>query len=256
MKSTIIPVCSTLSLLLLLPSQLIGQQTGHVTYTLHKESSPTADQQDAYTRIEEAMDRAIGYYNAYTTITKSLSISYVPDVATADGSFSGSIRFGKNRSYMVVLTALHEIAHTVGIGTTGEYGQLIVDGNFTGPMATAILRELTGDPEAVLHGDSQHFWPYGLNYASEYTSDDDYVYHCKIVNAMYQDMFGMQELYLSGYLRSVSGGTYMTADGNNRLVLGGQANEAALVRMIAMGDTTTFRLEFGDKVLEIPNESR
>ncbi|MBN1759867.1 MAG: hypothetical protein JW863_16190 [Chitinispirillaceae bacterium] len=241
--------------MLLLPLDSTAQQTGHVTYTLSRASNPTADQQDAYDRITTVMDAAVKYYNTYTSITKTLSVSYVPSVGTADGSFSGSIRFGENRSYMAVLTALHEIAHTVGVGTTNEYRNLIVDGIFTGTKATAMLRELTGDPNAELHGDQQHFWPYGLNYASEYESDDDYVYHCKIVNAMYQDMF-KEELYLSCYLRSVSAGTYMTATDDNRLVLGSQATPAALVKMIELGDENTFRLEFGDRVLDIPDESR
>jgi hypothetical protein len=40
----------------------------------------------------------------------------------------------------------------------------------------------------VLSADSQHFWPDGLNYASEATSADDYVANCKMVAALRSDM--------------------------------------------------------------------
>ena len=54
-------------------------------------------------------------------------------------------------------------------------------------LATQVLRELTGDPGAELHGDAQHFWPYGLNYTSEVTSNEDLIRHCVIVDAMQED---------------------------------------------------------------------
>ncbi len=62
------------------------------------------------------------------------------------------------------------------------------NGQWTGSNAVATLRALTGDPNAVLHADSQHFWPYGLNQPSEVTSQDDYVRHVTIVVALRQDM--------------------------------------------------------------------
>ena len=161
---------------------------GNIKYNLNRATNPTADQIDAYNRIKIAMDSAIGYYNKYTTITKSLNVSYNTSVATADASYSGSIRFGSNRSYMVVGTAMHEIAHTVGIGTTNNYKNLIVGGVFTGVNGTKKLKELDG-PNAVLKGDQQHFWPYGINYASEVTSATILINHCKVVEAMLSDIF-------------------------------------------------------------------
>ena len=47
---------------------------------------------------------------------------------------------------------------------------------------------LTGKPDDLVHGDSQHFWPYGLNYASEVKSDADLVGHCKMVVALRRDL--------------------------------------------------------------------
>src|SRR6185369_5014067 len=66
---------------------------GHITYTLAKSASPSATEQTAYDKIKTAMDKAITYYDCYTSITKSLSVSYVPSVETADGNINASLRF-------------------------------------------------------------------------------------------------------------------------------------------------------------------
>lgn len=160
---------------------------GNVTYTLQRVSNPTSDQEDAYNRIKSAMDEAVLYYNTYTAISKRLTITYNTGVSTADGNINGSIRFGSNRSYMNRITAMHEIAHTVGVGTSSQWQKLVANGTYTGSNAIEQLRAITGDKNSVLHGDTQHFWPYGLNYTSEVKSDADLVNHCKIVNAMKKD---------------------------------------------------------------------
>jgi hypothetical protein len=170
-----------------IPPSPTGVMTGRVTYTLVKASSPTADQQAAYDAITKAMDEAVRYYNQYTSIVKTLIVRYEPSVSTADGNINGSIRFGK-KEYMNHITAMHEIAHTVGIGTSSQYRALIQNGVFTGTNATNALRAITGNPQDVLKGDSQHFWPYGLNYTSEVKSTADLINHCKIVNAIKKDL--------------------------------------------------------------------
>lgn len=230
------------------------QQTGNITYTLHKESNPTQDQKDAYAKITAALDSALSYYNKYTTLTKALNIYYNTNVTTADASFNGTIRFGSERSYMVVHTAMHEIAHTLGIGTTSEYRNLMQNGIFTGTKATAMLKEVTNNRDTVLKGDNQHFWPYGLNYASEVKSSQDLIDHCKIVDAMCKDMF-QEELYRICRLRSKSTGSCMdVADG--KLILGACDNQSSVVKLVRLNGESIFRLEFGNKVLDIPNESR
>ena len=162
--------------------------TGHITYTLTRASAPTADQTDAYNQITAAMNLAVAEYNCYLSVTKALTVSYNTGVATADGSYSGAIRFGSNRTYMKQVTAQHEIAHTLGVGTYSNWSSFVVNGNWTGAKATAALRSVTGDSTAVLHGDTQHFWPYGLNQDSEATSADDFVANCTIVAALRADM--------------------------------------------------------------------
>lgn len=161
-------------------------EMGRITYTLARAPSPTAEQQDAYDRITRAMDEALSYYNCHTSIEKSLSVSYVPSVPTADGNVNGSIRFGSFAS-MNYITAMHEISHTLGVGSR-EFGALVKDGIFTGPKATSQLRAITGNPEDVVHADAQHFWPYGLNYTSEVKSTADLVNHCKMVVAIREDI--------------------------------------------------------------------
>jgi hypothetical protein len=161
--------------------------TGHVTYTLAKAATPTPAEQSAYDAITCAMDGAVAYYNCNTTITKQLKVSYDTSVATADGNFNGSIRFG-GTSYMECVTGMHEIAHTVGIGTSPDWSTYSVNGVFTGANAIAQLRAITGNPSDVLHSDTQHFWPYGLNYTSEAKSTADLVDHCLMVTAIRQDL--------------------------------------------------------------------
>lgn len=161
---------------------------GHVTYTLDRAPNPTPDQQSAYEAITAAMDHAVEYYNCYTNIEKELFVSYNPDVQTADGNVNGSIRFG-SRASMQFVTAAHEIAHTVGIAYYG-FADLAPDDTkiWTGPIAVAKLREITGDPAAVLYADNTHFWPYGLNYETEYESEADLINHCLMVVAIRADL--------------------------------------------------------------------
>ncbi|MGN9908845.1 RICIN domain-containing protein [Phytohabitans sp. LJ34] len=161
--------------------------SGGITYTLHRASSPTADQTDSYNRITEAMNLALTVYNCYLSVRKSLSIYYEPSVPTADGNYNGTIRFGA-KSTMVQATAMHEIAHTLGVGTYGGWASRVSGGRWTGTNAINQLRTLDGNSSAVLYADGAHFWPHGLNQASEATSADEYVRNVKMVAALRQDM--------------------------------------------------------------------
>jgi hypothetical protein len=154
---------------------------------LAKASSPTADQQAAYDRITAAMDTAVRYYNCYTNITKALNVSYVPSVATADGNINGSIRFGSTAS-MNHVTAMHEISHTVGIGTASKWASLVVNGLFTGTNAQAQLLAIPTRDRDTIGADTQHFWPFGLNYESEGQRESDLIAHCEMVMAIRKDL--------------------------------------------------------------------
>ncbi len=165
---------------------------GHITYTLAKSANPTASEQTAYGLITTAMDKAITYYNCYTNITKAENVQYNTSVSTADGNINGSIRFGADTSYMDYRTAMHEISHTVGIGQASNWSSFIANGLFTGKSAnaqlTAINATLASPLYTEVHADTQHFWPYGINYASEVKSEADLIFHCEMVMAIRKDL--------------------------------------------------------------------
>lgn len=165
---------------------------GNITYTLARAANPTPTQQMAYELITAAMEKAIAYYNCYTDITKALNVQYEPSVATADGNINGSLRFGANTTYMDYRTAMHEIAHTVGIGQASNWNSFVVGGLFTGENANRQLQEINATlarPEYTeVHADRQHFWPYGLNQQSEAKSEADLINHCKMVMAICKDL--------------------------------------------------------------------
>ncbi len=159
-----------------------------VTYTLHKAKEPNDEEQAAYKAITEGMDLAVQCYNENTTGIRQhhVNVHYSPGTPTADGSLNGTIRLGRNSRNQRV--CMHEISHTLGVGTSPAWGKLVSGGTFTGKHATKALREITGDDKAILHADRQHFWPYGLNYDNEVKSKKDFVNHCKIVSAICKDL--------------------------------------------------------------------
>lgn len=158
-----------------------------VNYTLHKNISPSATELEMYGLIEAAMNKGCEFYSEYApTLARHLNVYYNSGVATADGNSNGTIRFGA-RSSMNYITAMHEIAHTFGVGTKSSWSTLLVNGVYGGTNANTILRDITGDNTSEIHGDGSHFWPYGLNFTSEVNSDDDLINHCKIVEAMIKD---------------------------------------------------------------------
>lgn len=159
---------------------------GNVTYTLARSANPNADEQEAYGLITTAMDTAVKNYNCYTNLSRQLQVSYNPGVATADGNTNGAIRFG-SRASMHHVTAMHEIAHTFGVGFA-KFKSLIQNGVFTGQLTTAKAREISGDPSVQIKSDGTHFWPYGLNYVSEGRTQQDLIDHCRIVQAIVQDL--------------------------------------------------------------------
>ena len=95
---------------------------GNVSYTLHKSANPSADEQDAYKRITAVMDSAVKLYNTYSNLTKFINVYYAPGVPTAEASSNGDLRFGENRNYMVVPTAMHEILEYNRCKNTYAYG--------------------------------------------------------------------------------------------------------------------------------------
>jgi hypothetical protein len=154
-----------------------------ITWTLAKASSPTADQRDAYTRIEAAMRLAVARYSRYSRASKTIRVSYSPGVPTAEANYNGDLRFGSNRAYMSERTAMHEISHTLGVGQTAAFDRKCAAGDWR--TALPLLRSWDGAAAKISCGGS-HFWPYGLNYDNEW-SETNADRHVKLVEAMLVD---------------------------------------------------------------------
>lgn len=226
-----------------------------VDYHLNKAENPSEDELDAYRRITTAMDSAVFIYNKYTHLSKHIEVHYNTGVQTADASYNGTMRFGAGRAYMNVRTALHEMGHTMGMGTTTEYRNMLKDGVFQGPIAQAKVKELTGDPTTVLKGDSQHFWPFGLNYDSEMKSEQDLINHALMVEAMYQDIF-KEAFYMEARVKYMADGRCMGITESNGLKMMSCSGDRTIAKVWSIGDNpVTYRFEFGDRVVDVPNES-
>ena len=233
-----------------------GAFAGNIEYHLNKSANPTDDEREAYKLIEAAMDSAVFLYNKYSDLSKHIEVYYSTGVPTAEASSNGDLRFGKDRNYMFVGTAMHEMAHTLGMGTTSAYQSMMSGGVFKGEKAQALIKEIDG-PDAVLKGDSQHFWPYGLNYRSEVHSEQDLINHVKIVNAMYQDIF-KEAFYKNVKFMSAVGPDFkcMGMASDNSLQLMDCKEQGTEIKLYSVGDNpVAYRFEFGKRVLDVPNES-
>jgi len=174
--------------------------SGHVEYHLNAPESWPADMVPL---ITEAMDGATEYYNCYADLTKSITVNYKPGVPTAEANVDGQLSFGENKEYIQLPTAMHEVAHTLGVGFS-PWDELVQDGRWTGPAAREVIENLPPeerDPDEVSQRDylttgGGHFWPYGLNYASEYLSEWSLINNVRIVAAMQLD----KQAYLNGDL--------------------------------------------------------
>ncbi|KAI0506365.1 hypothetical protein F5B22DRAFT_623969 [Xylaria bambusicola] len=157
-----------------------------ISWSLQKSSSPTADQAEAYKLIEAAMTKAVARYARFTNAAKTIRVAYSPGVPTAEANINGDLRFGSNRAYMTERTAMHEIAHTLGVGQTSRFDQNCASGNW--PNALPLLRSFDGNSAKINCGGG-HFWPYGLNYETEW-SETNGNRHVQMVDAMIKDGIG------------------------------------------------------------------
>ena len=164
--------------------RLTDPNVAKVTYTLWRSDNPSADEIDAYARITDAMDRALARYNKFGNMQRHLSVEYAPGVQTADANINGHIRFGSNRGYMQEGVALHEVAHTFGVGTEWFWQEKCVNEDW--PAALPLVRYWDGPDQRVHCGSGHHFAPYGLNYPNEY-NELAFDRHVRLVQAMKND---------------------------------------------------------------------
>lgn len=157
---------------------------GNFTYSFNQNGADAA----TVSRIKAAFDLATTYYNNFTSIVKHVTVNYSPGTPTADANFNGWINMGSNAAYQKAGTAMHEMAHTVGVGQHAKYWELMVNGKWQGKCANEILQMMTNDPLAYVKGDNTHFWPYGINGAHEDAGSDNlYMMSALIVQGMKAD---------------------------------------------------------------------
>ncbi len=169
---------------------------GNVTYVLNgAESWPS----DVTERLSAAMEEAVWYYNCYSNLSHALTVNYRESVPTAEANVDGWMSFGSNRAYQVLATVMHEIGHTMGVGYYPWTELTDADRHWTGAAVLELMASLPedekdpGEPDFIT-ADAMHFWPYGLNYASEHVSDWSLINHVRIVAAMNAD----KQAYLAG----------------------------------------------------------
>jgi len=138
---------------------------------------------DIRAQIVYAMDGAVAEYNRYGTFRKHVTANYNPGVPTAQANYDGWIDFGGQIGYR---TALHEISHTLGVGTFWNWSTFLQGGVWTGANGMQQVRAFDG-PTATISSDGTHFWPYGLNYENEGGTENSRR-HVLMVAGFHKDM--------------------------------------------------------------------
>lgn len=162
-------------------------KAGNFTFYMWEDPAADSNTKAAYARIRSAFETATAYYNNFTSIEKHITVNYSPGTPTADGNISGWINMGSNQSYQRSGTAMHEIAHTIGVGTHWKWAELM-KGTWQGNRTKQILTMMTDSLYTVLYGDGLHFWPYGINGANEDNGDEMlYITNALILQGMKAD---------------------------------------------------------------------
>jgi autotransporter-associated beta strand protein len=131
-----------------------GRARAELSFNVDPNGWPNAAQRTA---AVNAMQSVVSRYNAYGDFgNANVYVYYNAGIPTAQANYLGSIGFGG--TYPNERVAMHELAHYLGSGTFGT--------PWDGPRGESLVDQFDGI-EASLQGDSQHFWPYGLNYDSE-----------------------------------------------------------------------------------------
>ena len=133
--------------------------------------------------IINSTDGAVLFHNQVGLFDSHIIADNSPGTPTADSNYNGEIRFGQLDNYRV---ALHESSHFLGTGTYWAWGNYSYNGQWHGYYASTQLKQFDGSG-AIPGCDTQHYWPYGMNYDNEY-SDTNAYRHVLMVHAFRRDM--------------------------------------------------------------------
>lgn len=149
---------------------------------------------EANQRTESALIAATDIYNRCTSIRGfTIAGHYDADTQTASCMYGGYMRMGPGEQYQCTGTVLHEMAHGVGVGTISTWNnnailrQNTTGGYWLGERANAVVQFLSNSTSTRLNGDSQHMWPFGNNYATEWSANPEFFY---IANALVVQALG------------------------------------------------------------------
>ena len=196
--------------------------------------------------LVNSMNEAVAVYNAYGYFPMQCTANYSAGVPTAQAGYGGWIDFGGSTS---AFTAIHEIQHSLGVGTYWAWNSHQSGGLWTG--ANAIQRiHLYEGASASIGCDGAHFWPYGLNFDNE-DGPAARERHVKLLSALRWDMGivtdsdndGMPddwEMFQFGNLDQASTGN-PDNDGSNNLLeyvndTNPNLNEAAAISGLLLSD--------------------
>lgn len=162
-----------------------------ISYTIR----PDAANPEPIARITSAVKEAVDYWTNLTSMQGFYpNVGYNPGTPTADCSYGGWVRVGSNASYQRTGTILHEFLHGVGVGTTDTWynnpdmRSNTSRGTWLGDRVTNVVRFLADNNTAMLDGDTQHLWPYGINGAHEDTGDPAlYIANSLVCQALGED---------------------------------------------------------------------
>ena len=123
-----------------------------------------------HTHLKSSAEKAFDHYwsNMTQLTTFYTSIGHNSGVPTAECSRGGWMSVGDSWNYQEPGTLMHEALHGVGVGTHQMWGEFVRNQY---PVWDA-LRFWDNNESAVLSGDSQHLWPYGINGAHEDNGSD------------------------------------------------------------------------------------
>ncbi len=152
---------------------------GDVTYTFQFSGTSAEENQ-----VRASVAAAAELYNRHGSFNKHWNVYYNSGIPTAEANYNGYMGYGGQRTIRV---ALHEGGHTMGMGTTAAYANLISGGVWKGIHARETALEMASPYADGLRGDGHAIWPWGMNFENE-DGVLERVKHVRIMAAMRCDM--------------------------------------------------------------------